>query len=483
MNVRTRQTIVIMKVRSTPYLLLAALACILWAPAAVHAQQFETKYFIPPALTGSNGRALVGTQSGKIYRAITGITGKLTLDTSAPSLEIPSEVRSVWALSIPNPKTTPDLVVGLISYDTGAAAHYGIIRSTDFGTTWTLQKPDAFLSSAFPVLNDWVTQPLADIIWLEDGMHGWAYGRTGIVRTTDAGLTWEMMRADGADVANIWALEFKSPTEGVAAIGGRGEQKFNSTTDGGRTWTVENTSTLLPLRAVHIDYVGGEYRMLAYDRFQTQRNGFIYTSTDGMDWGSSLVRRDISIVREQTSMSEIFWADSAVGFIVLRSGDIFRNTEATRRVSWINIQPADSVAYPVNPNAGWGQRSILLDNSSIVHVSTNSKTGAINRFEQWLVQLSAAPEDSHAPTGRSISIAPNPAMGTAVVQLELLRPSALAISIIDPLGRRILRKDLPGVAAGSLRFGLDISGLSAGAYRVVVTTEGGIISSPLLVVE
>jgi hypothetical protein len=323
-----------------------------------------------------------------------------------------------------------------------------------------------------------VTQSLGEIIWLEDGMHGWAYGRHGIVRTTDAGLTWELMRAVNTPEANIWALEFKSPTQGSAVIGLRSEQNFHTTTDGGRTWTLSTATTLRPFRVVRIDYIGEEYRALVMDRFQVLNNSYMYYSPDGVSWTS---RKLASITREQTNMSEVFWADSSVGFMVLRSGDIYRSTNAGR--VWFNVQVADSVDYPVNPRTGWGQRSILLDNSSIVHVSTTNRKGAVSRFEQWLVQLSAVPDDSRRAAAPVLSIVPNPAAGPAILQVELPRPASLRIRVVDPLGRSLLHHDIPAAAAGTVRFGLDLSSLSAGAYRVVVEGEGITTSSSLLVVE
>jgi hypothetical protein len=470
-----------MKSGLTPYIL--ALVVSLLIPSLLSAQPGEAVVRVAPALVGSNGRVLVGTQAGKIFRAVDGPNNTLTIDTASAGLDLPDSITAVWTLSLPDQVNEPDRIVGLVSYRVDSATvRYGIIRSSDFGGTWELLKPAALDNAIFTPTNVWINQPLGEFNWL-DGMRGWLWGRYGIVRTVDGGATWEQMRADATPTSAIWALDFKSATEGAGVMGIRAEMAYYTTVDAGRTWTKSTKSTLLPKRIIRLDYVGGEYRAFAFDRNALNLNTFMYFSQDGMEYPAFPSSRKVSIVREQTHQSELLWADSATGFMVLRSGDIFRTNDAGR--TWANIQPADSAAYPIvlNNQTGFGQRSILLDNNAIVHVSTLTATGTIYKLLKWPVALSSAPLEPRERATAAMSVMPNPASGSTSIEVELKRPSALTFRVVDMLGREHLRHDLPMTGSGTLRFDLDLAGIPAGAYRCVIDGENLHADRPLVIVK
>jgi photosystem II stability/assembly factor-like uncharacterized protein len=97
----------------------------------------------------------------------------------------------------------------------------GIVqRSTDAGTTWTLQKSgvvaDLLAGSA----------PSDKICWL--------VGRTGtVLRTTDGGAHWHKVRPPVADdLSTVFAVDADQATVSASS-----NNKSYKTSDGGRTWT------------------------------------------------------------------------------------------------------------------------------------------------------------------------------------------------------------------------------------------------------
>jgi photosystem II stability/assembly factor-like uncharacterized protein len=66
-----------------------------------------------------------------------------------------------------------------------------------------------------------------------------------IMRTTDAGLTWNVVQADSQH--DLWDIDFVSATNGIAT-GSSGT--ILRTTDGGETWTPQSSGTQVDLRGV-----------------------------------------------------------------------------------------------------------------------------------------------------------------------------------------------------------------------------------------
>lgn len=101
----------------------------------------------------------------------------------------------------------------------------------------------AFDAGGTPAAGD--LEPASDALRFVDASHGWAAGAGFILATTDGGRTWT--RQDSGQ-ANISSLDFVDVSRGWALAGDR----FLATADGGRGW-VELDEPFRPLR--RIDFV------------------------------------------------------------------------------------------------------------------------------------------------------------------------------------------------------------------------------------
>jgi hypothetical protein len=421
----------------------------------------ETNFRIPPALEGNNGRVLVGMQGGTMYVGMPNPTDSAVtlIDSLKPGAGLPDSLTDFWAFSMPDKENAPMLVMALVSYTDQDTLHYGIMKSTDMGASWTLSMPPQLRRTNFPVLKSWWTQPLSKFKWL-DVNTGWLYGKRGILRTTNGGADWEIMNTQTD--STIWEMDFKDADNGAGVIGPAGTLKFMKTTDGGRNWSFAATS-LGPKRVAQLDYRGGEYRALGFDRFQTSRNTTMYFSNDGFLWDPE---NKPVIVREQSHMSEIVWAAVNAGFMVLRSGELWATVDGGH--TWEPEQNADSTAFPI-PSFGWGQKSIMLDGNDIVHVVTTSNNGSIYRLLHWPVTVTvSAPEKHPLQPGVAVSAWPNPTSDQLHVRYRIDQAAGVTVTLVDQLGRVVLRRDVASRAAGEHQLTLDATGLPAGLYRLLL---------------
>ena len=127
----------------------------------------------------------------------------------------------------------------------------------------------------------------------------------------------------------------------------------------------------------------------------------------------------------------------------------------------------------------------VADGDLLVATATDA-AGNTSEFSASVVlsasTTAAAPE---APGGGvRLSLAPNPASGTATVSLTLAAPVRTArVVVYDVLGRRMAVTHDGPLAAGAHAFGLDTSGFPAGSYLVRATTGAGVASRTVTVVR
>jgi hypothetical protein len=472
---------------------------LLLAPVLLFAQMptDDSNFLFPPGITGTDARVFIGLQRGVILYATPAATNPvdtdsvMVTDSATPGGRLPAEVAAIWYLAMPDRTNLPQLVTGLVSYRDGATQRYGFIRSTDLGETWTLVKSSALAHPSFVVSNDyWSWQTLSRMTWLPDGVNGWIYGDKGIVSTSDGGDTWRIRFNQGADAytagdgksLHVNALAFKDATTGVAALGWTLTPRLYLTVDGGDT-LYPKTGAYAFRPWVQLDWVGGEFRGLQFDRAALNDQGittYFWSSSDGSFWDIVQVS---PVRREQTYHTEILWRDSQVGIMVLRSGEMFRTTNRGR--GWSRFKDADSVRYPMpisglrfnppNPS-GFGYRSVLLSDR-IIQASTRRRDGERYRLIQWPISLSGVRDET--TTGViSISAAPNPAGNRVVIELGQTAKTGAHVTVVDATGRIALRRE---VEPGERRLDLDLSNLAAGLYRATLNNGGTVSSVPLVV--
>ncbi len=138
------------------------------------------------------------------------------------------------------------------------AVGYGgtFLRSTDFGQSWANV-------TGVPNLD-------YRSVCFSDANNGFAAGNSTLLKTTDAGVTWNVTNVG----ANIFAIDFPTPGKGFA-VGSNG--LILQTTDGGAAWEQHNFPTTDDLFSVHFydadtGYAVGGTEMIT---------GLVLKTTDG----------------------------------------------------------------------------------------------------------------------------------------------------------------------------------------------------------
>lgn len=492
---------------------LCGLLLVSGVPNSLHAQDCrsesqEVPWPVPPALAGQDGNEEGGAGTVFIGERNTGNIQKWSLSlgslqqvtTLMPGIQLPGEVTGIWSLAVPK----EDLVVALVTYNDAGVERYGILRSENLGETWELVKPDAFKNPQLVSLegtsggqfndvdftgNYW-RAALLEMTWLNDGDHGWVWGRKGILRTTDAGKTWSLgYLTDNQnnrlvrDNDAFWAVAFKNADSGVAVKGSQVNMEYFTTADGGVTWT--KTKSLNTLRVGDFVYTGGEYRMLQFNRFNTSGNSSsTYSPNNGVSW---LGRGNVSsIPSEGVFMVEWLWPNPQDGFLIYRQGEIWRTTDGGDR--WERMQTIDdsypAIEYgdgtaingdnkpPFYPYAGYGQTSILVrddfGDAYIVQALTTDCTGEVEGYvPAWLVgTVTSVPVEAKSLAG--FSAFPNPTSDRCDVRFSLESTEAVRATLVDSRGNIVRDLNFGQLTAGRHVRNLDLGDLPNGSYRLVV---------------
>ncbi|HVK37331.1 MAG TPA: T9SS type A sorting domain-containing protein [Candidatus Kapabacteria bacterium] len=124
-------------------------------------------------------------------------------------------------------------------------------------------------------------------------------------------------------------------------------------------------------------------------------------------------------------------------------------------------------------------------------VSTTQDAGPVEEVQQYFQRFmvtpamfqstSSAPLEIARASGLTINtVAPNPAQDRLSVAFSVARSGEVRARVIDNLGR-IARSIASHREAGLHTQTFDVSGLAAGAYRVVIEENGTIVSAPVVV--
>jgi len=186
-----------------------------------------------PFLTGAHNRCVgfVDAQHGWI--------GYLYEDNGAVLVETTNGGSSWTTVTLPEPKPQGLCGMSVVDANTVCAvgAYYGtprFIRTDDAGASWTVLDMSPWCSA------------LIDTKWFDE-QNGIAVGASGngptrvtrIVRSTDGGLTWNIVWTGTRFREHCWKISFPDLDHGFVSIenlAGAGATYFLKTTDGGRSW-------------------------------------------------------------------------------------------------------------------------------------------------------------------------------------------------------------------------------------------------------
>ena len=462
-------------------------------------------FYIPPAFAAQNGdpefftsaKMYVGYRDGSIqaweFDALNQSAN--LIQTYTPGEQIPAEVDAIMYLSIPS----PGRVVGLVIYDDGGTSRYGILRSTDGGGSWSLLKPPAV--TALEVIeytenrlhgNYW-RGPLLEMKWLEDGMHGWLWGRRSALKTTDGGATWTEIYSATAKTSPasltvsdtayhaIWGVAFNSPESGVVIEGNKIATVIWYTTDGGDNWNFG--STMSPKLIVDVDWTGAAYRLLRADPFNFGGNNLeVLNNSNGQgSWQPYPKKPPIETNAEL--MTELLWPAHNVGFLVHRQGEIWRTDDGGK--TWNSVQAIDNTYPPVpfgdgfgtdrGPQQGYGQKSIFIKDEDgqnyIVHVLTDTCTGELRDklIYVWPIdQFAGVDETREQHSAMNVQTSPNPASSSLDLSFTLQKRGTVLASLVNAQGVRVKNVKLGLLEAGQQTQSISVEGVPGGYYQLEV---------------
>ncbi len=460
-------------------------------------------FFIPPAFTAQNGvqetfapaKIYLGKRDGSIEEWTFDSPNQSVNYKQAltPGDQIPSEVTSIIYLSIPSRGT----VVGLVIYDDGGTLRYGVLRSTDDGASWNLLKPssvtgiDVIEDDGNRLRGNYYRAPLLEIKWLEDGMHGWLWGRRAVLKTTDAGVTWSQIFSATADTRvsdprdsaydAIWGVAFESLQSGVVAHGSKINVKIKHTSDGGDSWTF--TTSMNPRFIVNLDWTGFEYRVLRADPFNFGGNNLdVLTNATGVsEWLKPGQGPPVNTNAEL--MTEWIWPAHNVGFLVHRQGEIWKTEDGGK--TWVSEQENDPSYPPVeigdgfpndrgSPQVGYGQKSIFIQDEFgayyIIHVLTDTCSGVVRngRIYAWRIGQFVGVDDVERRAMLELNLSPNPVTENLELRFTLENRAQIVVNIVDARGIVAESVDFGMVEPGDQMKTFNIGNLPSGFYRVVV---------------
>ena len=149
----------------------------------------------------------------------------------------------------------------------------------------------------------------------------------------------------------------------------------------------------------------------------------------------------------------------------------------------INSGDVHIVNYTFTLPAGWDENQIhivgmLIDpNGKIDNAGSADIVTAVNNGYETGINVGIAEVLSETKT---LTLAPNPAYGSASVLLQLKAESDVSVYVSDLNGKAMLRGEYSNLS-GAQSIGLNLNGLAAGIYNVQVWINGTMYSEKLVV--
>lgn len=146
----------------------------------------------------------------------------------------------------------------------------------------------------------------------------WASGTGGtVIRTTDAGKSWQVMTVPGAEKLDFRDVEaFDASTAYILSIGNGDNSRIYKTTDGGKTWTLQFRNDN---ERAFFDAIGCWDRSNCIAMSDPVDGGFLLVSTsDGEKW-----QRVVSSKKPATVDGEAAFAASGTCLITQGSSNVF----------------------------------------------------------------------------------------------------------------------------------------------------------------
>lgn len=252
-----------------------------------------------------------------------------------------------WTISETN-TTTPLLKVRSYNGQVVITSGYDglILRSTDGGESFS--EMASGLGAGYDL---WGLELVNDTL-------GWACGATGLIKTTDAGESWQIVDTPGF-TGNLWWIDFMNKDYGFIAADGN----VLRTIDGGDNWEIIQAGDNQPLYC--LDIIDSLHIAAAGYGGTSYRGKNIYSSDGGYTWinGGPLTFEAINCIK---------YVDTDTGYAILDEVGIWKTTN--RGTSWASL----------TGNFGEWEFQLFNDENVGYNVGSGLKIyKADGNFDQW----------------------------------------------------------------------------------------------------
>lgn len=213
----------------------------------------------------------------------------------------------------------------------------------------------------------------------------------------------------------------------------------------------------------------------------------------GVGLGSSNgLGQDAVVARTQATGEQMLYVVSETGVLVYGTdthavtAQIPVANVATRQISAIGVDPQRAQILlgrpdPTGPFSASG--TVTVHDLSGALVATYP-AGIFPTYVSVFATPFVASDASPAPSGLRLEApTPNPTTATVAVRFSLDAPADVTVSVLDVLGREVVRVAAGTYGAGEHRVSADVRGLPAGVYAVRLASGGAALVQRLTVVR
>lgn len=273
---------------------------------------------------------------------------------------------------------------------------------------------------------------------------------------------------------------------------------LEASTNNGSSWTSlwsasgDKGNTWLSASVSLSAYTGGNVRLRFRGTTTTSFTGDIAIDAISLTAASSCYTVNVNMTFDNYP-EETSWELRNSANAIVASGGTYGTQADGSSLSVSTCQPAGCYTFIMKDSYGdgiccsYGSGSYTVTSGGV----TLASGGSFTTSQSTSICLPAGSGTIAAPHTvattslhqlKAFSIAPNPTQGELNVVFESNQAGKAALRIVDLTGRTLLAEDI-AATAGLNKRRLDLSDLPAGAYLIRVQTQGGQVSSELIVLD
>jgi hypothetical protein len=345
-----------------------------------------------------------------------------------------------------------------------------LVSSSDGGATWSAPVP--VMPAAFP---GFLCIAGRDLLL---GFREIETASFGIMRSADAGRTWEILGRRMREIADVSVLGGRLHAVGPAIGSSRVEAGYYTSADTGRTWagpSIVSPEDLVRSDPSRISLNGRGYLFAAW--IDTGAVVFRYSRNSGISWGSwnPLGRGPGSFPLDLGSARE---------FVVAAWGLDLGGVRGIRaRMSNDN---GESFCPEVTPGGGDDAREpVIAVRDSIVHVAWIDESGGGLEvfYRNGLLPARASGGDIPPASFALKQSYPNPTNGFAFIGFDVPATAPVSIGVYSVLGELVMRLATRTYAPGRYVEPVDVGSLPSGVYFYRLSAPGFDASGKMVILR